>query len=84
VTWEERRETMQAVCQNCHNTTYINNFYHQFDSLVELYNEKFAKPAKQFMDDLKADGVLKPDAPFEYEAGLPLLQGAEAALGPCL
>ena len=67
VTWEERREAMQAVCRNCHNTTYINNFYHQFDSLVELYNEKFAKPAKKFMDDLKADGVLNPAAPFEYE-----------------
>ena len=25
------------------------------------------RAAKQFMDDLKADGVLKPDAPFEHE-----------------
>ena len=67
VSWEERRAAMQAVCKNCHNSTFVNNFYHQYDSLVELYNEKFARPAKQFMDDLKADGVLKPDAPFEHE-----------------
>ena len=67
VTWQERREAMQAVCRNCHNDTFVGNFYHQFDSLVELYNEKFAVPAKQFMDDLKADGVLNPDAPFEME-----------------
>ena len=67
VPWQERRAAMQAVCHNCHNTTFVNNFYHQFDSLVELYNEKFAKPAKQFMDDLKADGVLNPNAPFEHE-----------------
>jgi nitrate/TMAO reductase-like tetraheme cytochrome c subunit len=67
VTWQERRAAMQAVCKNCHNTTYIENFYHQFDSLVELYNEKFARPAQKFMNDLKADGVLNPDAPFEHE-----------------
>lgn len=67
VTWEERRETMKGACRNCHNDTYIDNFYKQFDDLVVLYNEKFAKPAKQLMDELNADGVLKPDAPFEHE-----------------
>jgi len=66
-TWEERRASMKGVCLNCHNDTYIDNFYTQFDNLVILYNEKFAKPAKQFMDELKADGILKPDAPFEHE-----------------
>jgi hypothetical protein len=35
--------------------------------LVVLYNEKFAKPAQQFMKDLKADGVLKKNAPFEHK-----------------
>ena len=35
--------------------------------MVVLYNEKFARPAKLMMDELKADGVLKPDAPFEHE-----------------
>ncbi|MAF27317.1 MAG: hypothetical protein QF819_02470 [Gemmatimonadota bacterium] len=66
VTWEERREKMMGACRNCHSDTHTKNFYEQFDSLVVLYNEKFAKPAKQFMTDLKADGVLKPDAPFEH------------------
>jgi len=32
-----------------------------------LYNEKFAIPAKAMMDDLKKDGVLKANAPFEKE-----------------
>ncbi len=67
VTWQERREKMKGACLNCHNDTYVDNFYHQFDSLVELYNEKFARPAQAFMDELKADGVLKPEAPFEHE-----------------
>jgi hydroxylamine dehydrogenase len=67
VTWQDRRETMKGSCLNCHNDTYVDNFYKQFDDLVVLYNEKFAKPAKGFMDDLKADAVLNPDAPFEHD-----------------
>ena len=67
VTWQERREKMKGACLNCHSDTYVDNFYKQCDDLVVLYNEKFARPAKQMMDELKADGVLKPDAPFEHE-----------------
>ena len=66
ITWEERRQRMKGACLNCHNDTYVDNFYIQFDDLVTLYNEKFGKPAKQFMDELKADGVLNPNAPFEH------------------
>jgi len=65
VTWEERRAKMKGACLNCHNDAFVDNFYRQFDSLVELYNEKFAIPAKQIMDELIADGVLRRDAPFE-------------------
>ncbi|MCF6148567.1 MAG: hypothetical protein E3K37_07905 [Candidatus Kuenenia sp.] len=67
VTWQERREKMKGVCRNCHNETHTNNFYKQFDSLVELYNEKFAKPAQAFMKELATDGALNPNAPFEHE-----------------
>jgi len=66
ITWQERRQNMKGACLNCHNNTYVDNFYKQFDDLVDLYNEKFAKPAKQFMDDLIADGVLNRNAPFEH------------------
>jgi hypothetical protein len=31
---------------------------------VTLYNEKFAAPAKQIMDDLTAEGLLNPKSPF--------------------
>ena len=64
--WEERRGEMKAVCANCHSTGFIDNFYVQFDSLVTLYNDKFARVAQQFINDLTADGVLNPDAPFEH------------------
>jgi hypothetical protein len=67
LTWQDRRKNMKGVCLNCHNDTYIDNFYKQFDSLVTLYNEKFALPAQDFMNKLTADKVLNPDAPFEHE-----------------
>ena len=65
-TWQERRNKMKGACLNCHNDTYVDNFYKQFDDLVVLYNEKFAKPAQAIMNDLIADGVLNRQAPFEH------------------
>ena len=67
VTWEERRRDMKGVCFNCHNGTFVDNFYTQYDSLVVLYNGKFARPAQQLMNDLTADGALNPKAPFEHD-----------------
>ena len=67
VTWQDRREQMKGACRNCHNGTFVDNFYSQFDSLVTLYNEKFARPAKAIMDELIADGVLQKNAPFEHK-----------------
>ncbi len=67
VTWQQRREKMKGACLNCHNDTYVDNFYKQFDDLVVLYNEKFARVAQQFMKELTTDKVLNPDAPFEHE-----------------
>ena len=66
IRWNERRDKMKGACANCHSSSFVNNFYDQFDGLVNLYNDKFAKPAKQLMTDLKKDGVLNPDAPFEH------------------
>lgn len=67
LTWQDRRKNMKGVCLNCHNDTYVDNFYKQFDDLVILYNDKFAKPAQKFMDQLIADKILNPNAPFEHE-----------------
>jgi len=56
--WEERRKAMKAVCTSCHAPEYVDNFYAQFDAGVNLYNEKFGRPAKEAMDKLRADGKL--------------------------
>lgn len=66
-TWEARRARMQGVCLNCHSHSHIQGFYHQFDELVVLYNEKFAKPAQAMMNELTKDSVLKKEAPFEHQ-----------------
>ena len=42
--WEIRRENMKDVCQACHDDSWIDNFYIQYDGVIELYNEKFARP----------------------------------------
>lgn len=44
VPWQVRRANMQNVCLNCHNKNWVDNFYTQYDSLIELYNTKFAIP----------------------------------------
>jgi hydroxylamine dehydrogenase len=67
VAWQQRRDNMKGACLNCHNNTFVDNFYKQFDDLVVLYNDKFAKPAQQLMNELTADGVLNPKAPFEHK-----------------
>jgi hydroxylamine dehydrogenase len=67
IPWEQRRESMKGVCRNCHENTFVDNFYKQFDDLVALYNDKFAKPATKLIADLTADSVLNPSAPFEHE-----------------
>jgi hypothetical protein len=54
---------MKKVCSNCHQKVWIDSFYYQFDELVKLYNEKFAKPAKAMVGFLKKRGLLDP-TPF--------------------
>ncbi|MEO1228746.1 MAG: multiheme c-type cytochrome, partial [Myxococcota bacterium] len=55
--WQDKRNRMKEVCSACHTPDYINGFYTQYDNLVTLYNEKFAKPGKALMGALLAEGL---------------------------
>jgi hypothetical protein len=62
LTWRDRRERMQKVCRECHDRGFVEGAYAQFDGVVELYNEKFARPCKAIVEELKSRGVIsKPD-----------------------
>jgi len=54
---EEKRNRMKEVCSHCHTDDYVNSFYRQYDDLVILYNEKFAKPGRDIMTALVGNGL---------------------------
>jgi hydroxylamine dehydrogenase len=62
--WERRRADMRKVCSNCHASQWVDNFYKQYDSVVDLYNGKFGIPAKAVMKKLRDAGKLTP-TPFD-------------------
>ena len=64
LTWKQRRGKMENICYSCHATSVVEGHYKQFDDVVELYNEKFAKPIAAVMGELKANGYIT-KAPFD-------------------
>lgn len=65
VPWQVRRANMQDVCLNCHNKNWVENFYVQYDALIEAYNEKFGKPATELYG--LSTALKELDAPFANE-----------------
>lgn len=66
---ERRRQIMTLVCRECHGRAMVDSFMTQFDDVVILYNEKFAKPAQAIMEALYEAGLLTPlpfDEPLEF------------------
>ena len=67
--WQDRRGRMQDICAQCHQGSMVEGAYAQFDGVVGLYNDKFARPGKAIMDALKAAGKITPadfDDPIEW------------------
>lgn len=65
--WQQRRDDMQKVCSNCHTSSYVDNFYIQYDNAVTMYNDKFASPAKLIYDRLRNSGLITEDVDFDDE-----------------
>ena len=55
-----KRDRMKEVCAHCHTAAYTDAFYQQYDDLVILYNEKFAKPGQMIMAALLDQGLRTP------------------------
>lgn len=58
LTWTQRRDKMKNVCAACHSANTVAGQYKQFDDLVELYNDKYAKPIAGVMKELEDKGYL--------------------------
>ncbi|MDH3745618.1 MAG: multiheme c-type cytochrome [Acidobacteriota bacterium] len=66
VDWKTRRKNMIQVCTVCHTSTYVDNFYEQYDGVIELYNSKFAEPALGMMKTLYSYGLIT-DTKFDEQ-----------------
>ena len=44
ITADMRRKNMEDVCISCHQTRFASNFFIQYEALLDLYDEKYAKP----------------------------------------
>jgi hypothetical protein len=64
-----KRDSMKDVCRQCHGPRHVEGFYASFDGLVNLYNEKFARPAAEIMEILRRNGSLRGTDGRRTEAG---------------
>ncbi len=56
--WDQRRDKMKDVCSACHSGNTVDGHYKQFDDVVDLYNDKYAKPIAAIMKELEDKGYL--------------------------
>ncbi len=63
----KKRTAMQQVCLSCHQQSFVDGHYYQFDALVKLYNQKFARPATEIMIMIKDKELLENPASFANE-----------------
>lgn len=66
LTWKDRRQKMKNICSSCHSPGFVDGHYVQFDGVVDLYNEKFAKPIAAVMGELQKAGYITA-APFDEQ-----------------
>ncbi len=58
IDWRTRRAKMQDVCTSCHEKQWVDNFYVQYDAVIDLYHRKFAEPGLELY--ALAKPLLKP------------------------
>ncbi len=61
--WQDNKVRMRAVCQECHNTEFIDAFYENGDALTEKINA-WVRESNEIMAPLEEKGILTPE-PFD-------------------
>ncbi len=61
--WQDNRTRMQAVCLECHNQNYVDDFYSAADLATERVNE-WVVESREIVSPLQDRGLLT-DAPFD-------------------
>jgi hypothetical protein len=67
-TWEDNRTRMQAVCRECHNSAFLDDFYADADVATEAVND-LVRESDAIMAPLKSAGLLTAepfDEPIDY------------------
>jgi nitrate/TMAO reductase-like tetraheme cytochrome c subunit len=62
ITADTRRTNMKDVCASCHQTTFVDGFFVQYEGLLELYDKKYAVPGLELYQ--LATAVLKTDTTY--------------------
>ncbi|MEZ4648051.1 MAG: multiheme c-type cytochrome [Candidatus Eisenbacteria bacterium] len=62
-----KRENMKDVCVACHGATFADGHFYQYDAVVRLYNDKFAKPSTELMKMIKDKKLLENPAAFSND-----------------
>jgi hydroxylamine dehydrogenase len=62
ITADERRESMIDVCMACHQQRFVDNFFVQYEGLLDLYETKYAVPGEKLYKAVQA--VLKTDPTY--------------------
>lgn len=59
ITGAQRRNNMKDVCGTCHTSNFTDNFFIQYEGLIDLYEQKFAIPGEKLY--IAAQPLLKAD-----------------------
>jgi len=56
--WHANRLRMEAVCLQCHSSTWTRSHFARLDRIVEEYNQNYYAPLTRHFEKLYRDGVL--------------------------
>ncbi len=62
--WQKKRDNLKEACSACHGPVFVDGHFYLFDGVVNLYNEKFARPAGEIMNIIEKNHSLKSPAAF--------------------